>query len=453
MTIHAKNALTPQGWQANVSIEVSASGRIAAVSEDCLPRPGQTLVDHLIAAPVNVHSHAFQRAMAGLTEHRSAGQSDSFWTWRTLMYKFIDQLTPEHLEAITAFVQMEMLEAGYATNVEFHYVHHQAGGVPYSNLAELSCRIAAASETSGIGLTLLPVHYQYGGCDKRGLTDGQIRFGNNLDRFARLVEGAAEAIKTLPDDSRLGVAPHSLRAVAPEDFEPLAALVPDGPIHLHLAEQIPEVEEVEAHWGKRPVEWVLDTLQIDGRWCMIHCTQMRPHETEGLANSGVVAGLCPITESSLGDGIFDGISWINHGGSIAIGSDSNIRISLSEEMRTLDYSQRLRDHTRAAFASDDKSTGRRLLDEVTRGGAQAAARDSGTIEPGKWADLTALDAGHPSFVGRVGDALLDSYVFAADDTVVTDVWSAGRHMVQSGVHVHRDAIRASYIEALHSLDL
>ncbi len=451
MAIYAKNALTPSGWKSRVSIDIGDDGRIEKIEQTDKPRADQVTVGHLIAAPVNSHSHAFQRAMAGLTEQRGPGHSDSFWTWRQLMYKFLDQLTPGQIQAIAAFVQMEMMEAGYATNVEFHYMHHQAGGLPYDNLAELSHRIAAATETSGIGLTLLPVLYQYGGCDKRELADGQKRFGNDLDRFQKLVEGAATAIDTLPDDCNMGVAPHSLRAVAPDVFETLAKLVRTGPVHLHLAEQLPEVDEVKSTWGKRPVEWALDNIDIDARWCLIHCTQMLPHETKKLAETGAVAGLCPITESSLGDGIFDGINWMKHGGLISVGSDSNIRISLSEELRTLDYSQRLRDHTRAAFATEGKSTGRRLLDEITTGGAQAAARDTGRIEVGKWADLAALDADNCNYAGRSGDTLLDSFVFAADDQAITDVWSAGRHMVQSGRHIRREQITNNYIGVLKEL--
>ena len=453
MTLYAQSALTPDGWLSGVSIDIDDEGRIASVLQTPAPRPDQMAVGHIIPAPVNVHSHAFQRAMAGLTEYRGKGQSDSFWTWRRLMYRFLDQLTPDQIGAIAAIVQMEMLEAGYATNVEFHYLHHQPGGTPYADLAELSRRVVEAARQTGIGLTLLPVHYQYGGCDQRPLADGQRRFGNDLDRFQQLVEGAADAVKTLPADSTLGIAPHSLRAVGQGDLAELSRLLPDAPMHMHLAEQIAEVEEVQAAWGKRPVEWALDNLEMDPRWCLIHCTQMEPHETRGLAEVGAVAGLCPITESSLGDGIFDGVNWLAHGGVLAIGSDSNIRISLSEELRTLEYSQRLRDHSRAALASEAKSTARRMLDEVTRGGAQAAGRDTGAIAPGKWADLTALDAGSYHFIGRSGDGLLDSFVFAGDDRLVTDVWAAGRHVVQSGRHVERDRITQAYASTLQALSM
>ena len=222
-------------------------------------------------------------------------------------------------------------------------------------------------------------------------------------------------------------------------------------MHLHLAEQIAEVEEVQAAWGRRPVEWMLDNVELSAQWCMIHCTQMLPHETEGLAKSGAIAGLCPITESSLGDGIFDGVSWLKHNGNLAIGSDSNIRISLSEELRTLDYSQRLRDHSRAALATKNKSTARNLFDHILAGGAKAANRECGGIETGLWADLIALDANHIDLHGRIGDMLLDSWVFAGDDRMVREVWSAGRHLVTNGCHRHRAEIEQKYRAALDGL--
>jgi formimidoylglutamate deiminase len=448
--IHAAQALLPEGWASNVAVSIDEAGRISDVATG-----HDAAHDHQVGvlspAPVNAHSHAFQRAMAGLTERRGPNPNDTFWTWRQLMFRFLDRLTPEHVEAITAFVQMEMLEAGYATNVEFHYLHHQPGGVPYDNLAEIAQRVCAAAQTSGIGLTLLPVHYQYGGCDQRALSDGQIRFGNDFDRFSKLVDGAKAVLKSLPADTNLGVAPHSLRAVGRESLASLSALIPSGPIHMHLAEQIAEVEEVEAAWNKRPIEWVLENLDVDQRWCMIHCTQMLPHETEGLAQTGAVAGLCPITESSLGDGIFDGLRWFDSGGKIAIGSDSNIRISLSEELRTLDYSQRLRDHSRAALATFEKSTARRLLDEICIGGAQAAGRQSGTIATGNWADLMALDMNHVDLEGKTGDTLLDCYVFAGDDRMVADVWSAGRHVVKDGEHIRRREIVQAYRRTMRAL--
>jgi formimidoylglutamate deiminase len=389
--------------------------------------------------------------MAGLTERRGPDPRDTFWTWRQLMFRFLDHLTPEDVQAIAAFVQMEMLEAGYACNVEFHYLHHRPGGAPHDDIAEMSARIAAAAAETGIGLTLLPVLYQYGGCDGRGLGAGQIRFGNDPDSFARLVDGARAALRALPPDTGAGVAPHSLRAVGPEGLAAAVALAGDGPIHMHLAEQLAEVEEVEAAWGTRPVRWALANLPLDARWCLIHCTQMQPDETRALARTGAVAGLCPITESSLGDGIFDGVRWLEAGGRFGAGSDSNIRISLVEELRTLEYSQRLRDRGRAVLATPGRSTGRTLFEGAALGGAQAAGRDSGAIAPGKWADLLALDGGAVDLAGRRGDTVLDAWIFAGSDRMACDVWAAGRHMVQDGRHVARDAITRRYGETLRRL--
>lgn len=449
--IWAKQALTAQGWQRDVAVTLDADGRVADVAAGVPHAAGQDRTDILLPASANVHSHAFQRAMAGMTESRGPDGRDSFWTWRRLMFRFLDRLTPDHVEAIAALVQMEMLESGYATNVEFHYLHHRPGGVPYDNIAEMSTRIAAAAEQTGIGLTLLPVHYRFGGCDGRPLGPGQIRFGTDPDSFARLHEGAGAALKGLPKDTHLGVAPHSLRAVAPGDLPAIAALAGDGPVHMHLAEQVAEVEEVQSAWGARPVEWLLQNAQVDGRWCLIHCTQMQPHETVGLARSGAVAGLCPITESNLGDGIFDGVRWFDEDGRIAIGSDSNIRIALAEELRTLEYSQRLRDRSRAALASETQSTGRRLFDAAVTGGAQAAGRGQGGIAPGNWGDLVALDGDAIDLAGREGDAILDAYVFAGDDRMVSSVWSAGRAVVREGRHIRHDEIRTRYLRVMADL--
>lgn len=445
----ARQALLANGWAENVALEIGESGRIISV-ESAQPAQGQT-IDCLVPAPSNSHSHAFQRAMAGLTERRGQNASDSFWTWRSLMYRFLDQITPDQVEAIAAFVQMEMLEAGYGANVEFHYLHHQVDGLPYDSIAEMSERIAAAAGQTGIGLTLLPVHYQYGGCNKRALGPGQRRFGNDPERFARLHDCARAALRALPADAVLGVAPHSLRAVALEEMAQTIALAGGGPVHMHLAEQIPEVEEVLAHRGARPVEWALANLDLGPQWCLIHCTQMIPHETEGLARTGAVAGLCPLTEASLGDGIFDGVRWFDAGGAISLGSDSNIRISLAEEIRQLDTSQRLRDHTRAALATSGQSTGRRIFEAAASGGAQAAGRGAGTIAVGEWADLLSFDMDHPDLAGLRGDIILDSFAFAGGSGMIADVWSAGRHVVRDGQHIERAAITAAYRRAVAAL--
>jgi formimidoylglutamate deiminase len=367
------------------------------------------------------------------------------------MYRFLDQLTPDHVEAIAALVQMEMLESGYATNVEFHYLHHAPDGNAYDNRSEMAERIMAATTTTGIGLTMLPVHYQYGGCDMRPLARGQCRFHNDLDGFAALCDGVRNGLGNLPADTVFGVAPHSLRAVSASSLDLTRQLANGGPFHMHLAEQRAEVEEVRHYLGARPVEWVLDNFEADTDCCFIHCTQMQPHETSGLAASGAVAGLCPITEASLGDGVFDGVSWFNAGGMIAIGSDSNIRISLSEELRSLEYTQRLRDRSRAAMATSTASTGRHILNAMTTGGAQAAGRHTGKIASGYWADLMALDTQSATLAGRTKDQLIDSFIFAGDDRLVRDVWSAGRHLVTDGRHIAHNKITSTYRAVLAAL--
>ncbi len=450
-TLWAEQALTDEGWRRDVRVAIDANGQVAAVDADSGPDPGAQRVDVLLPAPANLHSHAFQRALAGLTERCGPDPRDSFWTWRELMYRFLDRIGPEEIEAIAAFAQMQMLEAGFAAVAEFHYVHHRPGGAPYDNLAELAYRIAGAASRTGIGLTLLPVLYQRGGCDGRALQPAQLRFGNDPDRFARLHEDAAAAVRALAPDARLGVAAHSLRAVSPEGLAFAAALAPDAPLHVHAAEQVAEVEEVEACLGARPVEWLLANAEVGRRWCLIHATHMTPRETEGLARSGAVAGLCPITEANLGDGIFEASAWLAQGGTFGVGTDSNVRISLNEELRTLEYSQRLRDRARAVLARPPASTGRTLFEGAARGGAQAAMRDGGTLSRGRLADLVALDAQDPDLAGRTGDTLLDGFVFSGGDRMVTDVWSAGRHVVRDGRHVRRDEIVRRYVAAISGL--
>ena len=437
--LNARTALLADGWAQDVEVTIDG-GRITGIASG---RPAPGSLGCLLPAPVNLHSHAFQRAMAGMTERRSAEQ-DSFWTWRQLMYRFLDRLTPDDVQAIAAFVQMEMAEAGYAAVAEFHYLHHAQGGAPYADRAEMSERIAAAAAETGLGLTLLPVLYQQGGCDGRALGAGQLRFGNDADGFGALWQGAGRALASLPEDSRLGVAPHSLRAVSRDGLDFARDLAPDAPLHLHIAEQAAEVTEVQAAYGARPVEWLLASQPVDARWCLIHATQMEPQETAALAATGAVAGLCPMTEANLGDGIFDGLRFVAAGGRWGVGSDSNLRISLSEELRLLEYSQRLQHRSRALLAAAERSTGRVLLESAAQGGAQAAGRGAGMIREGEWADLLALDMTSTDLDGRQRDAILDTWIFAGDDRMVTEVWSAGRQIVTGGRHKAREVITSRY---------
>ena len=451
--IFAKHALLSSGWAGNVRLSVS-DGIIAGIESGATVQAGDARVDTLLPALGNLHSHTFQRAMAGMTEWRKAGR-DSFWTWRDLMYRFADRLTPEQVEAIAALVFMEMQEAGYAAVGEFHYVHHQKGGAPYDDLAELSARIYAAATATGIGLTHLPVLYTYGGAGKAPLSEGQLRFGNDPDRFGRLMDAARGGLVGMPSDTRLGIAPHSLRATSPNDLAAVLGDNPDEPVHIHIAEQPKEVADIEGWLGARPVEWLLDNVAVDARWCLIHATHMTEAETRAMAASEAIAGLCPITEANLGDGPFNGPVYLEAGGAFGVGSDSNVNVSLTEELRTLEYSQRLRDIARNVMVVDDSmgegSVGHTLYTGAAKGGAQALGRDAGEIAEGRLADLVAIDGTDPTLCALSRGQLLDGLVFAAKDSVVTDVWSAGRHAVTDGRHIARDGIVAGYRRAIASL--
>ncbi len=421
--LFAPLALLPEGWARDVRITFDGL-LIGSVTPDAKPSASdQRLTGRaLVPAMPNLHSHTFQRAMAGMTERRGPGD-DSFWTWRRLMYRFLDVLSPEEIEAIAALAFMEMLEAGFGSVAEFHYLHHQPGGTPYADPAELAHRIVAAATETGIGLTLLPVLYTYGGANAAPLTGGQLRFGNDLNAFLTLHAASAAH---LPPDAVLGAAPHSLRATTPDQLAALVDAMPEGPLHIHAAEQVQEVTDVEAWLGARPVAFLLDTLGIGQRWTLIHCTQMTPDETARLAASGATAGLCPITEANLGDGIFPGPAYLKASGSIGIGSDSNIRISLSEELRGLEYSQRLAHRARNILAPPNASVGTTLYTTALSGAARALRRPCGAIAPGALADLVAIDRDDITLAPLTDSALLDGWIFAAGDRVVREVWSAGR---------------------------
>lgn len=444
--IFARRARLPGGWAPDVALEIE-NGRISSIETGAPAPEGAVRVDALAPAPGNLHSHSFQRAMAGMTEYRG-GARDSFWTWRALMYRFAQSIEPDEVQAIAALVFMEMLEAGFASVGEFHYLHHQKGGAPYGEPAEMSQRICAAAAQTGIGLTLLPVLYIYGGAGKKPLAPEQARFGNDIDGFGRLVSAAKAFLPSA--DARIGIAPHSLRAVSPEDLRRVLAAHGAGPVHIHIAEQPKEVDDITAWLGARPVEWLLANADVDARWCAVHATHMTPTETAALARSGAVAGLCPITEANLGDGPFDGARYLAAGGVFGVGSDSNVRISLTEELRLLEYSQRLRDLSRNVLAGEG-GVGETLFLGAASGGARALGRDAGAIETGKLADLVAIDGEAPALCALSDAQLLDGFCVAAGDDAVTDVWSAGRHVVAGGRHGAREAIIGNYKKAVRSL--
>jgi formimidoylglutamate deiminase len=447
--IFANQALLASGWAQDVRVTLTGS-RIATIETGLRPEDADCRVDTLLPAPGNLHSHAFQRAMSGMTERRQAGQ-DSFWTWRTLMYRFLEHLTPEQVEAITALAFMEMQEAGFASVGEFHYLHHQSGGMAFDNLAEMSERIFAAAGTTGIGLTLLPVLYRYGGAGQVPLSPEQLRFGNDVDRFQSLLLAIRQATRYLPGDTRIGVAPHSLRAVSPDDLQSLLDGHDGGPVHIHVAEQPREVVDVTAWLGQSPVAWLLDHAPVDHHWCLIHATHMTADETRRLARSGAVVGLCPVTEANLGDGPFNGPAYLDAGGAFGVGTDSNVSISLTGELRLLEYSQRLRHLARNVMVAGSGSVGQALYTGAAQGAARALARDSGEIAPGRLADLVAINSDDPALLALRRDQLLDGLVFAARDRVVTDLWSAGRHAVQQGRHRAREGIVQRYRRAMSEL--
>ncbi len=449
MSVFATRAFVENGWAKDVRLEM-ARGRITRVLIQSRPEPGDTRVDTLLPALSNVHSHSFQRAMAGMTEFR-ARDRESFWTWRTLMYRFLDRLSPEQFTAIAQLAFMEMQQAGYAAVGEFHYVHHAPGGAPYDDRAEMSGRIMQAAQLTGIGLTHLPVLYTYGDVGQKPLAGGQLRFHHTLDGFVDLVELCRQKSRSMPFDTRIGFAVHSLRATSPADLAAALAQGAQGPIHMHIAEQIGEVDRVKAQLGARPVEWLLQNADVNPRWCLIHATHMNGEETRALARSGAVAGLCPVTEANLGDGIFNGADFLRHNGAIAIGTDSNVNIALTQELRLLEYSQRLKHRERNVLVTRAGSTGKALYVNAARGGAQALGRDAGVLAPGRLADMLAIDSTIPSLCCLRDDQLLDGLIFAADDTAVTDLWSAGRHRVRGGKHVARNRIIAQYRKAMAEL--
>ena len=430
-------ALLPTGWARNVRLTTEA-GTITAVTPDTTSDNATRLPGIALPGIANLHSHVFQRGMAGLAQ-----RGGDFWSWREVMYRFLAVLTPDDIETIAALAYMEMLEAGFTAVAEFHYLHHAPDGREYANPAELAARIAAAAERTGIGLTLLPVFYAHGSFNAAPPAPGQRRFITDLDGYVRLLEAAQCAVATLPD-ARLGLAPHSLRAATGPELDALVTLAAGRVMHIHVAEQLREVEDCVAATGARPVEYLLASAPIDERWCVVHATHMTVAETTALAATGAVAGLCPITEADLGDGIFSALAWRDAGGRFGIGTDSNTAISAAQELRLLEYGQRLTHRARTLLAPPGISTGRDLWDKATRGGAQALDRHIGALDPGHRADIIVLDAAHPALTGRDDDAILDAMIFAAATPCITEVLVGGRLVVRDGQHIARDKIVAAW---------
>lgn len=453
--IFAADALLPTGWARDVLLEWDADGRWTRVQAGAVPvRRAHRAAGPLVPGMPNLHSHAFQRGFAGLAEFRSAARDD-FWSWRTLMYRFAARLSPASLEVIATWLYVEMLEAGYTSVCEFHYVHHRPDGTPYAQDADMCGALLRAARRAGIGLTLLPVLYQDGGFGGAAAAPGQRRFLRTVASMHRLLERLAPLCAR--QGARLGLAPHSLRAVSPgalaDAVAGLHALDACAPVHVHIAEQRREVEDCVAWSGQRPVAWLLEHLAVDARWCLVHATHLDARERRLAARSGAVAGLCPATEANLGDGVFDFLGWQRSRGAWGIGSDSHICVDPAEELLMLEYAQRLTRRARnvAANAVHTRTADALWLGAVA-GGARASARAVSGLQAGERADFMVLDAGRTPLAGLSASEGFAGYVFAASrEPCVASVWQGGVRHVVRGRHALHDDARAAFIATRASI--
>ncbi|WP_244817514.1 formimidoylglutamate deiminase [Caballeronia sp. Lep1P3] len=451
--LFAAHALLPEGWRTGVLLEWNDAGTLVTVKPDTTnPHAIPAAAGPIIPGMPNLHSHAFQRAMAGLTEYR-ANPSDSFWSWRELMYRFAQRITPETLGAIARWLYVEMLKAGYTSVCEFHYVHHAADGSRHANPAELAQRVVDAASETGIGMTMLPVLYQYSGFNAQPSRHDQRRFVNTTHDFLALLSALRDA---RPEHGalRYGVAPHSLRAVSEASLrdviEALDAMSPGAPVHIHIAEQTAEVDASLAALGARPAQWLLDRFDVNARWCLVHATHIDAKETRALAQSGAIAGLCLTTEANLGDGIFPAMDYLDAGGAFGIGSDSHIAVDWRAELRLLEYGQRLARRERNVLASRDTAhVADRLFRGALAGGARATGRGVGALQEGARADWLVLDADHPNLAGQTSATWLSSAVFCEHgQTPVRDVFVGGERVVQDRRHRAEARHYADYRRAL-----
>ncbi|GAB5097695.1 formimidoylglutamate deiminase [Caballeronia sp. HLA56] len=452
--LFAEHAWLPDGWRRNVLLEWSPDGALQRVTPDLdhAPHDAPQAAGPLVPGMPNLHSHAFQRAMAGLTEYR-ASTRDSFWSWRDLMYRFAARITPDDLGAIARWLYVEMLKAGYTSVCEFHYVHHAPGGVPYDHRAELAQRVVQAASETGIGMTMLPVLYQYSGFGAQPPRDDQRRFVNTPDALLRIVEDLRRAHPER-GDLRYGVAPHSLRAVSEASLRALLeGLNALAPVHIHIAEQTAEVDACLEAEGARPVRWLLDRFDVDARWCLVHATHIDAGETAALARSGAVAGLCLTTEANLGDGLFPAHDYLGANGVFGVGSDSHIGVDWRAELRLLEYGQRLARRERNVLTAPDRAqVADRLFAAALDGGARATGRTVGKLEAGARADWIVLDPDHPNLAEQTPRSWLSSVMFAEHGgTPIRDVYTGGRHIVEQGRHRDETRLYADYRAVLSRL--
>ncbi len=453
-SLFARDALLPNGWARDVLIAWNAAGEITLVQPGGERQGAEAASGPVIPGMPNIHSHAFQRAMAGLAETRGH-PTDTFWTWREEMYKLVLALSPEDVEAIAAFLYVEMLRHGYTSVAEFHYLHHQPDGSPYADPAELSHRIIAAARHAGIALTHLPVLYAYGGFGHKPLGAAQRRFAGTAESIARLTGDLVRGYANVPD-LRFGIAPHSVRAVdalmLQEAVSAMDGIDATAPIHMHASEQVGEVAECRATHGVTPIEWICEIAPVDRRWCFIHSTHITAAERDRVIDAGATAGLCPMTEANLGDGIFPFGDWFAADGLWAIGGDSHVSVSPFEELRQLEYSQRLVTLTRNVSArSDAPEVASNLWGAAAAGGARALKRNAGRISAGTRADLVVLDGDETDFTGLAAPTQLAVAMFSGNANRVRDVFVSGRRIVKDRYHAAQDGVRDRFAAALGRL--
>ncbi len=447
----AERALLPNGWANNVRLEISADGLLTHIQADASAEGAERLSGPVLPGMPNLHSHAFQRAMAGLAEV-AGNPNDSFWTWRDLMYRLVGKISPQQLGVIARQLYIEMLKAGYTSVAEFHYVHHDHNGQPYADPAELSLQISQAASAAGIGLTLLPVLYSHSGFGGLAPNEGQRRFINSTQNYLDLQTRLQPILAKQPAQS-LGLCFHSLRAVTPQQLnEVLAASDKQCPVHIHIAEQQKEVDDCLAWSGRRPLQWLYENTEVDQRWCLVHATHANAEEVSLMAKSRAIAGLCLTTEANLGDGIFPAVDFLAQGGRMGIGSDSHVSLSVVEELRWLEYGQRLRDQRRnRLYGAEQPMVGRTLYDAALDGGAQALGQPIGALEVGKRADWLVLDGNDPYLATASGDGILNRWLFAGGDRQVRDVLVNGKWVVRGGQHADEEQSNRAFTQVLREL--
>ncbi len=449
--LHAPLAWTDAGWQADMRVSIDAKGEITGLSQGARQAGDEVVGGPLLPGMPNLHSHAFQRAMAGLAEE-AVNPEDSFWTWRELMYRLVGRMTPESAQAIATHLYIEMLKGGYTSVAEFHYLHHQPGGKHYASLPEMSERIVAAAQTSGIGLTLLPTFYAHGGFGAKPLAEKQLRVRNDVDSYLKLLDGASKATTTIGAD--WGLCFHSLRAATAADIGAVLGAHPGSqrPVHIHIAEQTKEVEDCLAWSNQRPVQWLYNNAPVDERWCLIHATHVTPDEVHSMAKSRAVVGLCPTTEANLGDGLFPAQEYLAAQGRFGVGSDSHVSLSALEELRGLEYGQRLKHERRNRLSAGGKAeVAETLFAATTTGGAQALGKPVGAIAVGKRADMIVLDGSQAMLAHVAPDKLLARWLFGGSDAWVKDVMVGGAGMVKDRHHAGEEAAGRAYATAMSEL--